>query len=75
MSPWQIGLLVFFVEGGVKRQGAGREIYLPYEISGLGAPMDAIHSDIFPLHGEWAAVANVVKGDDDLFEVDVTMPE
>src|ERR1043165_7059698 len=34
--------------------------------------MDAVHPDVFPFHGEWAGIADVVQGDDDFLEVDVT---
>ena len=37
--------------------------------------MDAVHATVFPLDGEGAAVADVVQGDDDFFEVDVAVAE
>jgi len=35
--------------------------------------MDAVHAAVFPFDGEGAGVADIVEGDDDFLEVDVSM--
>src|SRR5437870_3702650 len=59
----------------IKRNRAGFEVELLDELAGLGGPVLAVHAAVFPFNAERALVADVVEGDNDFFELDVTVAE
>jgi len=82
-SPWQgpgfalnlisvDELLLLLVEGGIESDVAAFEVETAHEAGGFGGAVDAVHVDVLPFDGEGALVADVVEGDDDVLELDVT---
>src|ERR1700722_4029034 len=75
-ARWPTGLLSFFpLKGRVERHSARSKIIGTNIPARLGCPMDTVHSDVFPFDRQRAPVADVIEGDDDLFEADISMSD
>ncbi len=67
--------LLLFVEGGVERAGAVREIHPANERARFLRAVLAVHAAVLPLDTERALIVHVVERDDDIFELDVAVAQ
>ncbi len=66
---------LLFSESFVKYPPGDREIEVAHEFAGLDSPELAIHSGIFPLHGERALITDRIEFADNILEIDLPPSE
>ena len=63
------------LEGGIEGSAARSEV-VGFDVpAGLGGAVHAIHANVFPLDRERPAITDIVERNDDLFELNVAVPD